>query len=84
MPHDANRDILKVKDVLHAIKLIHSFTEKETLAAFIKSELLQSAVIRQFEIIGEAGSKISEQTQAAFPAVPWRSIKAFRNLLIHE
>ncbi len=84
MQHDANRDLMKVKDVLHAIRLIQSFTEKETIVTFIKSELLQSAVIRQFEIIGEAGSKISVQTQRSFPGVQWRSIKAFRNLLIHE
>ncbi len=84
MQHDANRDILKVKDVLHAISLIQSFTEKETLTTFIKSELIQSAVIRQFEIIGVAGGKISETTQLAFSAIQWRSIRAFRNLLIHE
>ena len=84
MPHDANRDILKVKDVLNAIRLIHSFVENEHLPSFIKSDLVQSAVIRQFEIIGEAGSKISQTTQSAFPDVPWSSIKAFRNLLIHE
>jgi uncharacterized protein with HEPN domain len=84
MPHDANRDILKVKDVLQAIHLIQSFVTNENLSGFIKSDLIQSAVIRQFEIIGEAGSKISETTQLAFPAIPWRSIKAFRNLLIHE
>ena len=84
MPHNANRDILKVKDVLHAISLIQSFIEKETLPSFVQSDLLQSAVIRQFEIIGEAGSKISRTVQNAFPNVPWSSIKAFRNLLIHE
>jgi uncharacterized protein with HEPN domain len=84
MPHETNRDILKIKDVLHAIGLIQSFTENETLVSFIKSELIQSAVIRQFEIIGEAGSKISIKTQTAFPEIPWRSIKSFRNLLIHE
>ena len=84
MPHDTSRDILKIKDVLHAMGLIHSFLQKQDLPGFIKSDLLQSAVIRQFEIIGEAGSKISNTTQTAFPAIPWRSIKAFRNLLIHE
>ena len=84
MPHVRNRDILKVKDVLHAIQLIESFVTGESLPGFIKSDLKQSAVIRQFEIIGEAGTKISAQTQAAFPDVPWRSIKSFRNLLIHE
>lgn len=84
MPHDVNRDILKVKDVLHAITLIQSFIKEENLPGFIKSDLLQSAIIRQFEIIGEAGSKISITTQTIFPDIPWRSIKAFRNLLIHE
>ncbi|MDZ4793894.1 MAG: hypothetical protein SGI83_06405 [Bacteroidota bacterium] len=74
MPHEANRDILKVKDVLTAVRLIHSFVETELLPSFIKSDLLQSAVIRQFEIIGEAGSKISQTTQSAFPNVPWSSI----------
>lgn len=84
MPHDANRDILKVKDVLTAIRLINSFVAAEHLSSFIKSDLVQSAVIRQFEIIGEAGSKISQITQSVFPNMPWSSIKAFRNLLIHE
>lgn len=84
MPHDASRDILKVKDVVQAIRFIQSFVEKENLPGFIKSDLIQSAVIRQFEIIGEAGSKISETTQSTFPDIPWRSIKTFRNLLIHE
>ncbi len=84
MPPKANRDVLKVKDVLRAIHLIFSFVENETLQSFIKSDLLQSAVTRQFEIIGEAGSKISPDTQSSFPEVPWRSIRSFRNLLIHE
>lgn len=84
MLHDVNSDMLKVKDVLHAISLIQSFVQNETVGSFIKSDLLQSAVIRQFEIIGEAGSKISPATQTAHPDIPWRSIKAFRNLLIHE
>ena len=54
------------------------------MPVFIKSDLLQSAVIRQFEIIGEAGSKISVTTQSAYQNTERRSIKAFRNLLIHE
>jgi uncharacterized protein with HEPN domain len=81
---ESNRDILKVKDILHAISLIKSFVEKENLQTFINSNLVQSAVIRQFEIIGEAGNKISADTQNTFPEIPWRSIRSFRNLLIHE
>ncbi len=84
MLHTSDRDILKVKDILTAIHLIESFIENETLQSFIKSELLQSAVVRQFEIIGEAGTKISLNIQDTFPEVPWREIRSFRNLLIHE
>jgi uncharacterized protein with HEPN domain len=84
MPPKRNRDILKVKDVLHAIDPIFSFVENESFPSFIKSDLLQSGVIRQFEIIGEAGSKISSVTQTAFPDIQWRAIQSFRNLLIHE
>lgn len=78
------RDYLKVRDILKAIQLIRAFVENQDFAAFAKSELLQSAVIRQFEIIGEAAGKISEGTKQEFSNVEWNSIKAFRNILIHE
>ena len=84
MSHDTSGDILKVKDVLKAIHFIQSFAGNENFESFIKSDLIQSAVVRQFEIIGEAGSKISVTTQSVFPDIAWRSIKTFRNLLIHE
>ncbi len=57
LPHDTNRDILKVKDVLQAIALIQTFVINENLPGFIRSNLIQSALIRQFEIIGEGEAK---------------------------
>jgi uncharacterized protein with HEPN domain len=41
------------------------------------------ALVRAMEIIGEAASRISAETRAANPAVPWASIVAMRNRLIH-
>ena len=46
--------------------------------------MLQGAVIRRFEIIGEAASKISEKIKNENPEVQWRLIKEMRNKLIHE
>ena len=43
-----------------------------------------SAVIREFEIIGEAVAKLPEEVKQKYTAVAWRDIKDFRNLLIHE
>lgn len=40
-------------------------------------------MIRQLEIIGEAGNRIDPTVQARHPAIPWRHTKALRNLLIH-
>lgn len=67
-----------------AINAIQKFTESIDETSFKKDELIQSAVIRQFEIIGEAASRITEKTQKTFPEVEWRIVKDFRNLLIHE
>lgn len=50
--------------------------------AFMKDRLVQDAVIRNFEIIGEAASRLSPVIRN-LPGVPWRKIIAFRNRLIH-
>ncbi|SMO45958.1 HepT-like ribonuclease domain-containing protein [Gracilimonas mengyeensis] len=78
------RDIVRLKHIQGAIVAIQSFTEGVDESSFNKNELIQSAVIRQFEIIGEASSRVTEETQQVFPEVEWRTIKNFRNLLIHE
>jgi uncharacterized protein with HEPN domain len=46
--------------------------------------MLQDAVIRRFEIIGEASTKISEDIKNKNPQVQWRLMKGMRNKLIHE
>jgi uncharacterized protein with HEPN domain len=42
-----------------------------------------AALIRQLEVIGEAATRLSDETRAQLPAVPWRAIIAMRNRLIH-
>jgi uncharacterized protein with HEPN domain len=50
--------------------------------AFLADRLVQDAVIRNFEIIGEAASRLTAAIRNR-PGVPWRKIIAFRNRLIH-
>jgi uncharacterized protein with HEPN domain len=50
--------------------------------AFLRERLIQDAVIRNFEIIGEAASRISAASRGR-RGLPWRKIIAFRNRLIH-
>ena len=68
------RDAAYVQDILHASKAALSFIADSTESQFFSSELHQSAVIRQFEIIGEAAKKVSEETRAANPEIPWKKM----------
>jgi uncharacterized protein with HEPN domain len=48
-----------------------------------EDRMLQFAVIRAIEIVGEAATHVSESTVTAYPAVPWRAAASMRNRLIH-
>jgi len=50
--------------------------------AFLRERLIQDAVIRNFEIIGEAAGRLSTPTRGLSDA-PWKKVVAFRNRLIH-
>lgn len=46
--------------------------------------MVQDAVIRNLEVIGEAVKNLSSDLRRRHPAIPWRGITALRNVLIHE
>lgn len=51
---------------------------------FTRNEMAVDAVIRNFEIIGEAASHVPGEIKTKHPAVPWDKMKAMRNIMIHE
>jgi len=70
--------------MLEAVNAITQFVSGHGLNTFLTDKLLQSAVERQFEILGEAASHVSTATQMAWPNIDWREAKSFRNLIAHE
>ncbi len=77
------RDPSHLTDILQAAKQIQNFLQGIDKEQFDGSALIQSAVIRQIEIIGEASKRLSEPFRSANPHIPWRQIAGMRDLLIH-
>jgi uncharacterized protein with HEPN domain len=46
--------------------------------------MAQDAVIRNFEVIGEATKRLSDAIRNRRPDIPWREIAGFRDVLIHD
>lgn len=78
-----NRDIASVWDMVQAIRYIQSFTANLSFEDYFNDIRTISAVERQFEILGEATRRISEEFRQAYPAIDWRRIIGLRNILIH-
>lgn len=76
-------DRLYLDHIIEHIGRILAYTQ-DGRDAFMASLLIQDAVIRNFEIIGEAAKRISEERRAASPDIPWRRIAGFRDVLIHN
>ena len=73
-----------ISHILESIILIEQYTENISFEAFEKDRKTIDAVIRNFEIIGEASNKLPEEFRKKYPEVPWRSIIGLRNVLIHD
>lgn len=51
---------------------------------FLSSTMIQDAIIRNFEVIGEATKRLSGDLRGAHPEIPWRQLAGFRDVLIHQ
>jgi uncharacterized protein with HEPN domain len=66
-----------------AVGYILEYTQ-EGEAQFKGSRLVQDAVIRNLEILGEASKQVDETLRVRFPHVPWRKMAGLRDVLIHN
>jgi len=69
--------------LLEAVQRIRHYTLSGQ-EVFIRETLVQDAVIRNFEIIGEAAKRMPADFREAHPEIPWKLMAGFRDVLIHE
>ena len=75
---------LLLSDILGSIEKIKSYTEGHTFDTFIEDTKTLDAVIRNFEIIGEAANRLPEDFKDSHEAVYWFRIRGFRNRIVHD
>nr|WP_044200150.1 DUF86 domain-containing protein [Oscillochloris trichoides] len=69
--------------IIDCIQRIEDYT-RDGEAAFMASPIIQDAVVRNFEIIGEATKRLSSKLTRSRPDIQWRRIAGFRDVLIHR
>ena len=74
---------LFLKDILDAIESIESFVAGMDLDGFQADDKTSSAVIRKFEIMGEAVRQVPEDVRTAYSEVAWKEMAGMRDRLIH-
>lgn len=77
-------DDVYILDIIVSIEIIIGYIEGKSELDFETNIMLQDAVYRRLEIIGEASTKVSDTFKDQHPEIEWRLMKLMRNKLIHE
>jgi uncharacterized protein with HEPN domain len=80
----ADRDVLYIRHILEATNRILEYTSGIDRSSFLALPMVQDAVVRQLEIIGEAVKHLSVEFRDAHPSVRWRDIAGMRDKLVHD
>ncbi|MDT0688006.1 HepT-like ribonuclease domain-containing protein [Autumnicola psychrophila] len=73
-----------IQDMLEHISYIEDFLFGVTEEELSRNKEKEFAIIRSFEVIGEAGKKVDKRLKLKYPGIPWRKMAGFRDILIHD
>ncbi len=76
--------LLLVSDILESSRKILDYTEGMDFSSFASDQKTIDAVIRNFEIIGEAANRLPEGFREQYHEIDWYRIRGFRNRIVHH
>ncbi len=77
-------DALLIQDITEAADKIEAYTHSLDFDQFYNDSKTVDAVIRNFEIIGEAANRLTEVFKEQHPEIEWHKIRGFRNRIVHD
>jgi len=77
-------DIDYLQDMFEAISRISKYCNNLSYEDFLKDTMIQDAVVRNIEIIGEAVKNLHESLKEQHPDIAWKNIAGIRDRLIHD
>jgi uncharacterized protein with HEPN domain len=69
--------------ILECAERIREYTQAGR-SGFLQDRKTQDAVLRNFEVIGEAAKRVSSETRDLAAGIPWTRIAGFQDVLIHR
>jgi len=75
---------LLFEDILECAEKILLYTEDYTFEQFLQDGKTMDAVIRNYEVIGEAANRLPEEFKAKLSTLEWQKLRGFRNRLAHD
>ncbi len=82
---EGNRNYsMYLDDIILSMSRIAEYIEGFSFEQFKKDYKTVDAVIRNFEIIGEAANKVPDTIKEKYPEVPWSEMYLLRNKVSHE
>jgi uncharacterized protein with HEPN domain len=76
--------LVYLDDILVACRSIQLYTADLTFEQFVNDQRTIDAVVRNFQVVGEATKNIPAELRARIPNIDWRGVAGFRDVLVHK
>jgi len=71
-----------IDHMLECIQRINEYVVSKE--QFYNTHIVQDAVVRNLQVMSESSQRLADEIKRNYPAIPWKQISGFRNILVHD